>query len=702
MPYIGRELDSGNYLKLDDISSSFNGSLKTFNLTAAGKAFYPGSAFSILVNLAGVTQEPEAAYQINNATITFATAPVAGDQFFCIVLGLAHGINVPANGTVDGAQLKKPFNFDGFFYLDDANNRVGVGTVTPQKPLHVVGEGQFDSVRVLGDLTVDGTTTTLDTVVTEVDRLEVGANNNTVGLAVTQSGSGDAAYFMGGNVGIGTDNPFGKLQVHAGDDANFSFSTGGGEASLEILNDAGSANVPLNIRASEYKIKIQGNEKVRITSAGKIGIGQVDPQGDLHIGNISGNKDLIMHSANNGTARLRFREGGSNSSGFNEYSIGMVGAANAMTINGQGAGEIIRIMGDTGSVGIGTNLPQSQFEVFGSSPIVRSKHSTSQKYTQISNNGTDGYVDWSSGGLIFRGASNAERLRITSAGVMQLGNPNLRTNITVPFSSQPQTTTPRFQVENVVQSYSNAGISAINNSADGYSPSVTVGVSWSNLLNSNSRGGAGLNWQLGSFNFVGNDGTNFITGAAMRAYLEGTPGTNDMPTRLEFLTTPDGSATPVERMRITSVGHIGIDCTPNDHNSFTRALDVNGPSGAAVYMRTNDSTSNCFIVGNYGSEAYINNVANGNIRFFTQGAEKFRISNTGLVGINTTSPSVSLDLSNNTDAVALPTGTTAQRPSGTDAYIRKNSTNNALEFYNGTEWVEIITDYFPTGSTILG
>ena len=35
---------------------------------------------------------------------------------------------------------------------------------------------------------VDGTTTTLDTVVTEVDRLEVGANNNTVGVAITQSG----------------------------------------------------------------------------------------------------------------------------------------------------------------------------------------------------------------------------------------------------------------------------------------------------------------------------------------------------------------------------------------------------------------------------------------------------------------------------------------------------------------------------------
>ncbi len=32
MPYLGRQLTSGNYLKLDDISSQFNGSIKTFNL----------------------------------------------------------------------------------------------------------------------------------------------------------------------------------------------------------------------------------------------------------------------------------------------------------------------------------------------------------------------------------------------------------------------------------------------------------------------------------------------------------------------------------------------------------------------------------------------------------------------------------------------------------------------------------------------
>ena len=77
--------------------------------------------------------------------------------------------------------------------------------------------------------------------------------------------------------------------------------------------------------------------------------------------------------------------------------------------------EKVRIT-NTGKVGIGSDNPQSLFEVYGSSPIVRSKHSTSQKYTQINHNGTDGYLDWSSGGLLLRGASNDVRLRIDANG----------------------------------------------------------------------------------------------------------------------------------------------------------------------------------------------------------------------------------------------------------------------------------------------
>ena len=105
MPYLGRELTSGNYLKLDDITSQFNGSTTTFQLKSGGSDFFPGSSFSLLVSVAGVIQEADSAYQINNNEITFATAPGASDDAFIIVLGLALGVGVPADGSVGLTQL---------------------------------------------------------------------------------------------------------------------------------------------------------------------------------------------------------------------------------------------------------------------------------------------------------------------------------------------------------------------------------------------------------------------------------------------------------------------------------------------------------------------------------------------------------------------------------------------------------------------
>ena len=66
---------------------------------------FSGSSFSLLVSVAGIIQEADSAYQINNNEITFATAPSGADDCFIIVLGLALGIGVPGDGTVGLSQL---------------------------------------------------------------------------------------------------------------------------------------------------------------------------------------------------------------------------------------------------------------------------------------------------------------------------------------------------------------------------------------------------------------------------------------------------------------------------------------------------------------------------------------------------------------------------------------------------------------------
>ena len=86
MAYIGRQQSSGAFLKLDELSSQFNGSKTTFNLQAGGEAFYPDNPYTLLVSLGGVIQEPVTSFTINDDQIVFSAAPSAGASFFIVVL----------------------------------------------------------------------------------------------------------------------------------------------------------------------------------------------------------------------------------------------------------------------------------------------------------------------------------------------------------------------------------------------------------------------------------------------------------------------------------------------------------------------------------------------------------------------------------------------------------------------------------------
>jgi len=86
MAYIGRQQSSGAFLKLDGISSQFNNSKTTFNLTVGGEAYYPDNPYTLLVSLGGVIQEPIASFNIVDDQIIFAAAPASGANFFCVVL----------------------------------------------------------------------------------------------------------------------------------------------------------------------------------------------------------------------------------------------------------------------------------------------------------------------------------------------------------------------------------------------------------------------------------------------------------------------------------------------------------------------------------------------------------------------------------------------------------------------------------------
>ena len=86
MAYIGRQQTSSAFLKLDDISSQFNDSTTTFDLKVGGEPFFAGNPYTLLVSLGGVIQEAITSYTIVEDKINFASAPVSGANFFCVVL----------------------------------------------------------------------------------------------------------------------------------------------------------------------------------------------------------------------------------------------------------------------------------------------------------------------------------------------------------------------------------------------------------------------------------------------------------------------------------------------------------------------------------------------------------------------------------------------------------------------------------------
>jgi hypothetical protein len=85
--------------------------------------------------------------------------------------------------------------------------------------------------------------------------------------------------------------------------------------------------------------------------------------------------------------------------------------------------------------------------------------------------------------------------------------------------------------------------------------------------------------------------------AEIRAIVDGTPGSGDMPGRLEFLTTPDGSATPALRMAIDNAGNVKmgdgawtnyVNIDNSGEMTFNGTASINEPT---IYSRVTTKTT---------------------------------------------------------------------------------------------------------------
>ena len=145
MAYLGRIPSGGRFAKLDDISSSFNGSANTFNLSIGADRPQVASASQVLVSVGGVLQEPETDYEVRNQQIVFTSAPPNGATFFAILLGETFNALAPSTGSIDSRHLKTG--------AINSNTLFGTGVITR----HAIANGAISAnvIMTTGSITAD-------------------------------------------------------------------------------------------------------------------------------------------------------------------------------------------------------------------------------------------------------------------------------------------------------------------------------------------------------------------------------------------------------------------------------------------------------------------------------------------------------------------------------------------------------------------
>ena len=107
MAYIGSQPAVGNFVKLDDISTSFNGVLSTFNTTVSGQAYTVSNPYATIFVGGGNVKQPGIDYNFNGTTIVFSSAPPSAwlGTTWCMVFGDVLASGLPSDGTITNAKL---------------------------------------------------------------------------------------------------------------------------------------------------------------------------------------------------------------------------------------------------------------------------------------------------------------------------------------------------------------------------------------------------------------------------------------------------------------------------------------------------------------------------------------------------------------------------------------------------------------------
>ena len=267
------------------------------------------------------------------------------------------------------------------FVRDDGN--VGIGTVAPTVPLHIVSSASHDVIIESGDAFDGESVIEFNYTVDPNSHWEVGADGNVFEIENMGPATPGQHFVIGnaGNVGIGTAAPAAKLHV-VGVSQNtlvldspafpeLTLRQGGAIRSYDAIATAaggyfatsGVGDKIIRAEAGNILLGFQGTEWMRVTPAGNVGIGTAVPGAKL---DVVGPGGLTVDLRVNGRMQTGDVGGtggiwlGNDNSGFVGNQAGNIG----FWTNGVGW-NALQIVKATGNVGIGTAAPGAKLDVVG-------------------------------------------------------------------------------------------------------------------------------------------------------------------------------------------------------------------------------------------------------------------------------------------------------------------------------------------------
>ena len=357
--------------------------------------------------------------------------------------------------------------------------------------------------------------------------------------------------------------------------------------------------------ADQFAITTGGSGRVFVDSSGRVGLGSSTPQAKLDCTN-AGKGGVVSLDSTSYAAGV----GGTIDLGGNYRSAGdfqpfvRIAAEKANSTNtdyGYGMGFYVTTNGgssfgtkaltitSTGLVGIGTTSPGAALEIVGGSannvntPAVFIQNDRFLTFKNTTGTWAGAASATTSNNLLIAavnnltlatGANADERARIDSSGRLLVGTSTSRGAWYNTGSGEDAT----LQVEggggNAVSLTRN-----VNSASGAY---LNFGKSRGTTNGSNTVVQSGD--ILGTIDFQGADGSEMVEAALIKAEVDGTPGSNDMPGRLVFSTTADGASSPTERARIDSTGNFSVGKTDSG-NVATTGAEL-GSAGYVVATRS--------------------------------------------------------------------------------------------------------------------